>query len=118
MDGRYAQLGLPFRCALALLTTVISVPSQRAAIIDAGMKSISHEFGLPAVSDLADATLVFLSEEHGHLHCKGAAPALGQRVRLLPSHSDTTINLHDRMYGCRGGRVEEVFAIEARGQFT
>lgn len=118
MDGRYAQLDLPFRCALSLLTTVISVPSRHAAMLDAGMKSISCEFGLPAVRDLADATLVFLSEEHGHLHCKGAAPALGQRLRLIPSHSDTTINLHDRMYGCRGTQVEEIFAIEGRGQFT
>lgn len=118
MDGRYAQLDIPFRCALTLLTTVISVPHPRAAIIDAGMKSISFEFGLPAVKDLAEAALVFLSEEHGHLHCKGAMPSSGQRLQLIPSHSDTTVNLHDRMYACRGDRVEEIWEIEARGQFT
>lgn len=118
MDGRYAQLDLPFHCALTLLTTVISVPDRRAAIIDAGMKAISFDHGLPAVKDLAGAALVFLSEEHGHLHCKGELPHSGQRLRLIPSHSDTTVNLHDRLYACRGDHVEEIFAIEARGQFT
>jgi D-serine deaminase-like pyridoxal phosphate-dependent protein len=118
MDGRYAQLDLPFRCALTLATTVISVPDRRAAIIDAGMKSISFEFGLPTPIDLPDAALVFLSEEHGHLHCRGPQPQCGQRLRLLPSHSDTTVNLHDRLYACRGNQVEEIIAIEARGRFT
>lgn len=118
MDGRYAQLDIPFRCALTLLTTVMSVPDRRTAIIDAGMKSLSFEFGLPAVDGLPQASLVFLSEEHGHLHCKGDLPVVGQRLRLIPSHSDTTINLHDRMYACRGSHVEAIFPIEARGQFT
>jgi D-serine deaminase-like pyridoxal phosphate-dependent protein len=43
---------------------------------------------------------------------------VGQRLALIPSHSDTTINLHDRMYACRGERVESVFTIDGRGRFT
>ncbi len=118
MDARYRQVDIPFQCALSLATTVISIPDARATIIDAGMKSITHEFGMPEVKDLPGVSLAFLSEEHGHLAVEGSPLAIGQRVELIPSHSDTTINLHERMYALRGDRVEAVFAIEARGRST
>ena len=81
------------------------------------MKAISFEFGLPEVKDLPETSLVFLSEEHGHLRNADGALRVGQRLALIPSHSDTTINLHDRMYGLRGERIETVFSIEGRGKF-
>ncbi len=118
MDARYRQVDIPFQCALSLVTTVISVPDAHSAIIDAGMKAVTFEFGLPEVKDLPGVTLGFLSEEHGHLMVDGPPLAVGQRIELIPSHSDTTINLHDQMYALRGDRVEAIFAIEARGRFA
>ena len=118
MDARYRQVDIPFACALSLVSTVISVPDAHTAIIDAGMKAMSFEFGLPEVTGHAGISLGFLSEEHGHLMVDGPPLRVGQRIELVPSHSDTTINLHDHLFALRGDRVEGIFAIEARGKFT
>jgi len=115
MDARYREVDVPFACALSLVTTVMSIPDARAAVIDAGMKAVTFEFGLPVVKDLAGVSLVFLSEEHGHLMTDDTRLQVGQRIELTPTHSDTTINLHDRLYGARGERVEAIFSIDARG---
>jgi D-serine deaminase-like pyridoxal phosphate-dependent protein len=41
---------------------------------------------------------------------------VGDRVALLPSHIDTTINLHDVLYAHRGGAIEETWPVAARGK--
>jgi len=61
---------------------------------------------------------VFLSEEHGHLRVHGEPLRVGERLELIPSHGDTTINLHDQMYALRNDRIEAIFTIDARGRFT
>jgi D-serine deaminase-like pyridoxal phosphate-dependent protein len=60
-----------------------------------------------------------LSEEHGRVRIQdpSAGPyRAGDRIELIPSHGCTTINLHDRFYGVRDGRVEAVWEIAARGK--
>jgi D-serine deaminase-like pyridoxal phosphate-dependent protein len=37
-------------------------------------------------------------------------------VRILPNHACVVSNLHDRLYGMRGDRVETVLEIAARGR--
>ena len=89
-------------------------------ITDAGVKSLSSDFGLPRGADLP-LRVVGLSEEHGHvLIDEGVELALapGDRIRILPSHGDTTINLHDRYYAARGDQVEAVWSIVGRGRFV
>ena len=44
----------------------------------------------------------------------GARLAVGDLVRLVPSHTDPTINLHDAFYVIEGDRVVDVWPI-ARG---
>jgi D-serine deaminase-like pyridoxal phosphate-dependent protein len=117
MDSTYAKLGLGFECALTLAATVISRPTPERAILDSGMKSITGEFGMPQVKNLPGAKLARLSEEHGTLELQGASPRLGDKIELIPSHGCTTINLHDRFYGVRNGRVEAVWEIAGRGAF-
>lgn len=118
MDARYATLGLPFGQALFLHATVISRPTAQRVILDAGMKAITHEFGLPPVTDLAGARLLSLSEEHGTLELSqpDAAPAVGDVVRLIPSHGCTTINLHERYYAIRGEHMDGIWPIAGRGK--
>ena len=41
---------------------------------------------------------------------------VANRVTLQPSHIDTTINLHDTLYAHRGGRIEAVWPVAARGK--
>jgi D-serine deaminase-like pyridoxal phosphate-dependent protein len=119
MDGRYKTIeGVDFDWALTLLTTVISRPRPDRVIIDAGMKTLTHEFGLPRFKGRADLELLGLSEEHGTVQLQEPSVALkpGDKLEIIPSHGDTTLNLHDFYYGLRHGRVEAIWPIAARGK--
>lgn len=111
MDGAYRivrpDLGQP---ALTLLTTVISRRGDHA-ITDAGMKALSNEFGAPMGKDLP-VKAARLSEEHGHLAAGDLEIAPGSKIELIPSHGDTTINLHSEYYVVRGDEVVAVWPIE------
>jgi 3-hydroxy-D-aspartate aldolase len=58
-----------------------------------------------------------VSDEHGKIEFApgSAGLRLGEAVLLIPGHCDPTVNLHDWYVGVRNGRVEELWAIEARG---
>jgi D-serine deaminase-like pyridoxal phosphate-dependent protein len=118
MDVYYRNVLKDFDCALTVLTTVISRPSKDTAIIDAGMKTVTKESGLPAVKDVNGAELIHLSEEHGKLDLSGSSADLrpGDKLELIPSHGCTTINLHDKFYGIRDGRLEVIWDIAGRGK--
>jgi 3-hydroxy-D-aspartate aldolase len=47
---------------------------------------------------------------------KGARLVPGDRIELVPSHCDTTVNLHDQYICVRNGAVEAVWPIAARGR--
>ncbi len=117
MDAKYAKLGLGFEKAVTVLATVQSKPTDNMTIIDAGMKVMTYEFGWPELIGVANTRLGFLSEEHGHLLIEGDPPnvRIGDKVELYPSHICTTVNLHERLYACRGEDVEDVWPIDARG---
>lgn len=118
MDATYHKIIPEFDCALTVYATVVSRPGDELAIVDAGLKTMTNEFGLPSVRDIAGATLIGQSEEHGKLRLDGASVSLrpGDKIHILPSHVCTTINLHDRLYGVRNGRLETVWPVAARGK--
>ena len=62
-------------------------------------------------------TVERLSEEHG-LALVGAAETveLGEKLRFVPAHACTAVNLSDELYGLRGERVEVVWPVAARGK--
>jgi D-serine deaminase-like pyridoxal phosphate-dependent protein len=111
MDGAYRivrpDLG---NTALTLLTSVISRRGNRA-IIDAGMKSLTNEFGPPQGKNLP-VKVTGLSEEHGHLAAGNLEIAPGTKIELVRSHGDTTINLHNEYYVVRGDEVIGIWPIE------
>jgi D-serine deaminase-like pyridoxal phosphate-dependent protein len=114
MDGAYRavrpDLGQP---ALTLLTTVIARHGD-VAIVDCGMKSLSMEFGPPQGQwHGLPVKIMRLSEEHGHLDVAGTELKPGDKVELVPSHGDTTINLHSEYNVVRGDQVVAVWPIEA-----
>jgi len=76
MDGQYRDLpGVDFDCGLTLRATVISTRGDDLAITDAGMKALTHDFGLPVVTDPPGWQLTYLAEEHGFLkRVGGPAP--------------------------------------------
>jgi D-serine deaminase-like pyridoxal phosphate-dependent protein len=124
MDTEYARIGgsngpryTEFRHSLFVLATVMSTATPGRAIVDAGLKSYSGEKGLPWVDGLEDVTCTGMSDEHGKLELGARAKPLrlGDKVRLIPGHCDPTINLHDWYVAVRGGRVEALWPITARG---
>ena len=119
MDGRYRTVLQDFENALFVLSTVVNRPRADRLTIDAGVKAMSNDFGLPQPKDLEGAELTGLSEEHGHLKVEGEAAKLrvGDLVQIIPSHCDTTINIHSHYYGVRKGKLEAVWEIGARGRF-
>ncbi|GIW15461.1 MAG: alanine racemase [Tepidiforma sp.] len=105
-----------FRFALTLLTTVIAV-KERYAVADCGMKSLTNEFG-PPVSVDGRLRAARLSEEHAILVGDGVASLHpGDRIELIPSHGDTTLNLHDVYFVRRGGEIVDTWPILAARRF-
>ena len=112
-------------CALTLHVTVVSRPTPERAIIDAGSKSLTSDLspgGAPAghgrVLGYEDAVIDRLSEEHGMIDLSRCArrPALGERLRIVPNHVCPVSNLHDEVALARGGMVEEMARVVARGR--
>ena len=121
MDSVYKKIGVPlFECALTIISTVTSRPTSDRAVIDAGLKVLTDDQGLPEVEGLRGVALTDLAAEHGNIRIQNpnAPLRVGQRIKILPSDTDTTINLHDRIYGVRGEEVEVVWPVAARGMVT
>ena len=116
MDLHNEDYGLGFRQALSLLTTVISRPEPGRAVIDAGLKAISQDAGLPGCRQ-PGLSVTRLNEEHGHLRVEDPDADLkpGDKVELIPSHGCTTIPLHDNYVLIRDTRIESILPIRARG---
>ncbi len=106
-----------FEHALFVLTTVMSRPAADRAIVDAGLKASSVDSGMPAVWQRPGLVYRAASDEHGVVDiASGAqAPALGEKLLLVPGHCDPTVNLYDWYVCLRGGRVEALWPITARG---
>lgn len=118
MDTTYLQHGIDFEISLTLLARVISKPRPDKIIVDAGLKAISTDHGLPSVKGTSGLELVALNAEHGHIRIAGLGNRLerGDRLELLPSHVDTTVCLHDRYIVTRQGEVEMTLEIPGRGK--
>jgi D-serine deaminase-like pyridoxal phosphate-dependent protein len=113
-DGAVAPLGQP----LTVLTSVVSQLKPDRAIVDAGWKAISNDAGLPVVKDRPNLRFEFAGDEHGVLISTDGPLGLrpGDQVELIPSHCDTTVNLHDRFVVHESGMAETSWPIEARGR--
>ncbi len=122
MDADYGRNALApdqhhFEQSLYVLATVMSTPTPERAIVDAGLKALAFDSGLPLVHAAAGLEYVKASDEHGVLQVDPAqaTPRIGDRVWLVPGHCDPTVNLYDWIVGMRGERVECVWPVAARG---
>ncbi len=54
---------------------------------------------------------------HNHVkaNLKAGKPQIGERVTVIPNHCCSVSNLFDRVVGVRGGEVEVVWPVAARG---
>jgi D-serine deaminase-like pyridoxal phosphate-dependent protein len=122
MDTDYRNaIGPKYANALTILSTVISRPTPTRAVVDAGLKSLSTDSGMPESKGLPGVAYRPGGDEHGILTWPDekntmAHLEVGDRVELIPSHIDTTINLHDYYYAHRNGTLEAIWPIAARGK--
>lgn len=118
MDSRYYARQTDFRCALTVLTTVISHPVDNYLVVDAGSKALSQDGGMPEVKDLPGAKLMRMWEEHGKIELAEPIPGLkvGDKIEIFPSHVCTTVNLYGKFFAVRNDRVEAIWEISTRGK--
>jgi D-serine deaminase-like pyridoxal phosphate-dependent protein len=110
MDTAYERLGLPFRPALSLLATVVSV-SPGYAVADCGLKALGMDHGPPRIDA---ARVLFCSDEHVTF-APHAPVRVGERVRVWPAHVDPTVAYHERMHLVAGDEVLETWPVDLRG---
>jgi 3-hydroxy-D-aspartate aldolase len=130
MDGDYAandwaeagKAGPPrFQHSLFVWTTVMSRTAGVRAVVDAGLKALSIDSGMPTVVDdqgapHPQALYTRVSDEHGVIELRGAPDyPLGHKLKLVPGHCDPTVNMHDHYIAIRNNRVEAIWPITARG---
>jgi D-serine deaminase-like pyridoxal phosphate-dependent protein len=114
------------RCALTVMATVISIPSSRRVIIDSGSKALSSDrgaHGKPLLDGYgfivgANDTITRLSEEHGIIDSPKRHYKIGQRIRIIPNHACTVMNLFNDAYLVDGKQIIRKFIIAARGKMT
>ncbi|MGR3624571.1 3-hydroxy-D-aspartate aldolase BhcC [Pseudophaeobacter sp.] len=102
--------------AFFILTQVMSHAKADKAICDAGLKAQSMDSGLPFIFGRDDVEYVKCSDEHGVISDPNGVLAVSEKLRLVPGHCDPTANVHDWYVGVRGGKVETVWPVSARGK--
>ncbi len=120
MDADYARnhggASSGFQQALFVLATVMSATRPGTAVLDAGHKAVAVDSGLPLVWGREDIRFTGASDEHGKLEWRdGDGVRLGEKLRLVPGHCDPTVDRFDWYVGVRGGRVECLWPVAARG---
>jgi len=124
MDRRYSEIetsGSDFEQAMTIISTVVSTPTESRAVTDLGWKAVGIEYeaigwgGMPRPL-IHGAKYATGGDEHGVLNCErpSSRPNVGDKVKFIPAHCDTTLNLHGVFYGVRGDRVEAVCPVARR----
>lgn len=114
-DGKRIDEG-EWENALFILTTVMSHSKADKAIVDAGLKAQSVDSGLPTIFGRDDVTYMKCSDEHGVVGDPDGVLNVNDKLKLVPGHCDPTCNVHDWYVGVRGGKVEVVWPVSARGK--
>jgi D-serine deaminase-like pyridoxal phosphate-dependent protein len=128
MDAEYLAIesadgsdAADYHPALTMLTTVVSGPHGRQVTVDAGLKALYRDGGRPRVLTPAYDKLHYdwFGDEYGRLSAPSRAallPELGMVLELVVSHCDPTVNLFDRLFITRAGKVVDVWSIDLRGR--
>jgi D-serine deaminase-like pyridoxal phosphate-dependent protein len=109
-------------CALTVLATVDSVRPDGRILLDAGTKSLASDNPFPDKTYgeiVGHPELIFdgSSEEHGHvLATQPTRLKVGDKVRIIPNHVCTCVNMHERLVAHRGEHIEATWTIAARGK--
>ena len=107
-----------FERALFILVTAISQPVPNLITVDAGYKAFASESVVPEFRDVESLIYHWGGDEHGivQLNNPSKTVKLGDKLSMIVSHCDPTVNLYDHDHVVRNGRVEELWPIAARGR--
>jgi D-serine deaminase-like pyridoxal phosphate-dependent protein len=127
MDTEYLDIGsasnpahfAAFEPALRLLTTVVSANHAELVTVDAGLKSLYRDGGIPRLAGPVSAALEYawFGDEYGMITAASVSPlpTTGTVLELLVSHCDPTVNLFKDYYLTRGDEVVGRWLIDLRG---
>ena len=120
MDAQYRRVLTDFEVAGTVLATVISRPNPDRLVLDSGMKAISTD-QWPPVAKSVEGLEFAPGASDEHLTARPVTSDArqlrpGDKVEMIPGHNDTTVNLHSHFFALRGGRLETVWEIGARGR--
>lgn len=110
-------------CALTAHATVVHARDGHV-VLDAGSKTLGADrapwaTGFGRLPDAPHARVVALSEHHATVtHGDGPAPAVGSRVRVLPNHVCSAVNLAAELVVVTGDAVVDRWAVDAAGANT
>lgn len=113
LDSTYARLLPEFEPALVRVATAGRIRGDGVLVVDAGSKRLASDHGTPRLLGHVAEHLGF-AEEHSRFTLDGAGPRVGERVAIVPGHGCSTVALHPRLHGMRGGRLERTIAVDAR----
>ena len=107
-------------CAGHVLATVVSTPTSKRAVIDAGSKVLTSDvLGFPDFGHVLghpEISIVRLSEEHGVLKVDPETPLMiGERVRIVPNHVCVVSNMFDDVWIEHEDQSLVQMKIDARG---
>lgn len=107
-------------CALTVLATVVSVPNNTRAIIDAGSKVLTSDLlgldGHGKVIGRPDVKISGLAEEHGILTADSINLNVSDRLRIIPNHACVVTNMMDEVQLIRGDAALGPHHVAARGK--
>lgn len=117
MDLLYHKYVPEFRCALSVLSTVISTPSLHRAITDMGKMSMNTSNELPDLLGYKDVEVKELHAENTILQSKKPSKLkIGDKVEFLPTYLDGTVNLFNKFYAMRKGLLKATWNIAGQGR--
>jgi D-serine deaminase-like pyridoxal phosphate-dependent protein len=111
-----------YRPAVLVASRVVSRPRAGIVTCDAGHKAVSADAGVPTCVAAGHAELTGLGPSEEHLPLAVAngesGPETGEVLYLLPRHVCPTVNNFEHALLVRGGEIESVERVTARGRET
>ena len=122
MDAHYSSLKHDsklnntndFENSLFVLSSVMSNSIDQQAVVDAGLKSVAVDSGLPKVF-ASDVDYLKCSDEHGIINDPKNSLNINDKLFLIPGHCDPTCNLHDWYVVMKNDTVIDIWPVSARG---
>ena len=122
MDAHYSSLKHDnklnntndFENSLFVLSSVMSNAINKQAVVDAGLKSIAVDSGLPKVF-ASNVDYLKCSDEHGIINDPENSLNINDKLFLIPGHCDPTCNLHDWYVVMKNDIVIDIWPVSARG---